>query len=167
MVVHHRPACSGPLAVRRGNGRTAADSSGQGHEAALNDTAAWIPGKNGSAISNAPAQARLVATEKAASQGKAVEVVDETSETSITYALPDGAYQTEIAAGPVRTRRDGAWVPIDTSLAEQNGVLKPKALASGSAVEISAGGMGAFVTMTAADGQSYALQWPTSCPSRR
>ncbi|WP_329093836.1 DNRLRE domain-containing protein [Streptosporangium sp. NBC_01469] len=147
-----------------GNGRTAADSSGQGHEAALNDTAAWIPGKNGSAISNAPAQARLVATEKAASQGKAVEVVDETSETSITYALPDGAYQTEIAAGPVRTRRDGAWVPIDTSLAEQNGVLKPKALASGSAVEISAGGMGAFVTMTAADGQSYALQWPTSLP---
>ncbi|MEU7457539.1 DNRLRE domain-containing protein [Streptosporangium roseum] len=147
------------------NGRTATDASGQGHDAKLNDTAVWIAGKNGSAISNAPSQAETAASRQAVSQNKQVEVADETTETTITHAQPDGkTFTTEIAAGPVRTKQNGAWVPIDVSLAEQGGLLKPKALAAGAMVEVSTGGTGAFVKMTAADGQSYALRWPTTLP---
>nr|WP_260408668.1 DNRLRE domain-containing protein [Planomonospora venezuelensis] len=147
-----------------GDGRTATDSSGQGHDATLNDTAGWITGKNGSAVSNMPAQAQVTASREAVHQGKAVEVADQTTATSITHAQPDGkTYKTEVTAGPVRTRQGNAWVPIDTTLAEQGGKLRPKALAEGAAVELSAGGTGPFVKMSA-DGKSYALTWPTPLP---
>ncbi|SDI61060.1 Ig-like domain-containing protein, partial [Sinosporangium album] len=147
-----------------GTGKIAADSSGNGHNASLNDTAAWMAGKNGNAISNVPLQARIAASQAAAKQGKAVEVADETTATSVTYAQPDGkTFKTEVAAGPVRTRQDGRWVPIDTTLAEQSGKLRPKALAEGTAVEVSTGGTDPFATMTA-DGRFYALRWPTPLP---
>ncbi|MER7130123.1 DNRLRE domain-containing protein [Streptosporangium saharense] len=147
-----------------GNGRTAADSSGQGHDAALNDTAAWIPGKTGNAISNTPTQAQATASREALRQGKTVEVVDRTTATSVTYAQPDGrTFMTEIAAGPVRTKRDGVWVPIDTALVEQGGTFKPKAIDAEVDVEVSTGGSGEFVRMTA-DGRRYALTWPAVLP---
>ncbi|MEV4751523.1 DNRLRE domain-containing protein [Streptosporangium amethystogenes subsp. fukuiense] len=147
-----------------GDGRTAADSSGKRHDATLNDTATWIAGKSGNAVSNVPSQARIAASQAAATQGKTVEVADETTATSITYAQPDGrTYKTEVTAGPVRTRQGGGWVPIDTTLVEQGGKLRPKTLAEGALVELSAGGTDPFVKMSA-DGKSYALRWPTPLP---
>ncbi|MFI6458550.1 LamG-like jellyroll fold domain-containing protein [Streptosporangium amethystogenes] len=169
----------GHWAFDEGTGTTAADSSGRGHNATLNSETTWVPGKTGTALSNigSPAQAqsvtsddkpltsmRAVTSRDAQAQGKRVEVADETSATSITYAQPDGeTFKTEIAAGPVRTKQGNAWVPIDTTLAEQGGKLRPKALAEGTAVEISAGGTDPFVKMSA-DGKSYALTWPTPLP---
>ncbi|MFI7224082.1 DNRLRE domain-containing protein [Nonomuraea angiospora] len=147
-----------------GDGRTAADSSGNGHDASLNDTAAWIAGKSGNAVSNVPSQARIAASRAAVQQGKSVEVADETTATSITYAQPDGkTFKTEVTAGPIRTRQGSGWVPIDTTLAEEGGKLRPKALAEGAVLEISAGGTDPFVKMSA-DGKSYALRWPTPLP---
>ncbi|MEU6728460.1 DNRLRE domain-containing protein [Nonomuraea wenchangensis] len=147
-----------------GNGRTAADSSGNGHDANLNDTASWIAGKSGNAISNVPSQARIAASRTAAQRGKAVEVADETTATSITYAQPDGkTFKTEVTSGPVRARQGGGWALIDTTLVEQGGKLLPKTLAEGAVVEISAGGTDPFVKMSA-DGKSYALRWPTPLP---
>ncbi|MEV1249486.1 DNRLRE domain-containing protein [Nonomuraea sp. NPDC049750] len=146
-----------------GMGTSTSDSSGNGHTATLNKTASWIAGRSGNAISNAPTQALDTASKKAARQGKAIEVTDATSATSVTYAMPDGSFKTEITAGPVRTRRGGAWVPIDTTLTAQDGRLTPKVIADGVAVELSAGGTDAFVKMTA-DGKSYALRWPTPLP---
>ncbi|MEW1837379.1 DNRLRE domain-containing protein [Nonomuraea angiospora] len=147
-----------------GEGRTAADSSGNDHDASLNATAAWIAGKSGNAVSNVPSQARIAASQAAAQQGKAVEVAGETTAMSVTYAQPDGkTFQTEVTAGPVRTRQGGGWVPIDTTLAEQGGKLRPKALAEGAIVELSAGGTDPFVKMSA-DGKTHALRWPTPLP---
>ncbi|MEU8109510.1 DNRLRE domain-containing protein [Nonomuraea muscovyensis] len=147
-----------------GEGRTVADSSGNDHDATLNNTALWIAGKNSNAISNMPSQAQVAASQAAAKQGKAVEVADQTTATSITYAQPDGkTFKTEVTAGPVRTRQGAGWVPIDATLAEQGGKLRPKALAEGAVVEISAGGTDPFVKMSA-DGKSYALRWPTPLP---
>ncbi|MEV8638853.1 DNRLRE domain-containing protein [Streptosporangium sp. NPDC051023] len=147
-----------------GNGATAADSSGNDHDASLNETAAWIAGKSGNAVSNVPSQARIAASRAAAKQSKAVEVADETTATRITYAQPDGkSFKTEVTTGPVRTRQGSGWVPIDTTLAEQGGKLRAKALAEGAVVEVSAGGIDPFVKMTA-DGKSYALRWPTPLP---
>ncbi|WP_169789118.1 DNRLRE domain-containing protein [Nonomuraea candida] len=147
-----------------GDGRTAADTSGKGHDASLNDTAAWTSGKSGSAISNVPSQARTAASAAAVKQGKAVEVAGETTATSITYAQPDGkTFKTEVAAGPVRARQGSGWVPIDTTLTDQGGKLRPKILVEGAVVEFSAGGTDPFVKMTA-DRMSYALRWPTPLP---
>ncbi|MEU1729393.1 DNRLRE domain-containing protein [Nonomuraea sp. NPDC005692] len=93
-----------------------------------------------------------------------MEVVDETTATSITYALPDGkTFKTEVTTAPVRTKLGNEWVPIDTTLAEQGGRLRPKAIVDGAVVEISAGGSDPFVKM-AVDGKSYALRWPTPLP---
>ncbi len=155
---------AGQWGFDEGDGRTAADSSGNDHDASLNDTAAWIAGKSGNALSNVPSQARIAASAAAVKQGKAVEVADETTATSITYAQPDGkTFKTEVTTGPVRTRQNGRWVPIDTTLAGQGGKLRPKALAEDAVVEVSASGTDPFVKMSA-DGKSYALRWPTPLP---
>ncbi|WP_113705337.1 DNRLRE domain-containing protein [Nonomuraea lactucae] len=156
-------------------GTTAADSTVEGNKATLKSGTTWIPGKTGTALSNTPAadqplsqataEARRAAALKAVKQDKRVEVPEETSETSITYAMPDGrSFTTEVTAGPMRIRRGSAWVPIDTTLAERDGVLKPKAIAGGTSVEISTGGSGPFVTMTRPQGRTYALSWPTPLP---
>ncbi|MBN6057154.1 Ig-like domain-containing protein, partial [Nonomuraea sp. RK-328] len=111
---------AGHWTFNEGKGRTAADSSGNDHDASLNDTAAWIAGKSGTAVSNVPSQARIAAARAAVKQGKAVEVADETTASSITYAQPDGkTFRTEVATGPVRARQGSGWAPIDTTLAEQ------------------------------------------------
>jgi hypothetical protein len=156
-----------------GTGTVAADSSGRGNNATLGSTAEWTEGKNGTALSNVTSsqaagtprvQARAVASADALKSGKPVEVADETSATSITTAQPDGkTFKTEISAGPVRTREGDVWVPIDTTLTEQSGMLKPKALAASATVEISVGGTQPFVKMSA-DGKWYALRWPTPLP---
>ncbi|MGI5157296.1 DNRLRE domain-containing protein [Microbispora sp. CA-102843] len=108
--------------------------------------------------------ARARAAAEAKKSGKPVEVAEATDESSVTYAQSDGkTFTTQLSAGPVRTRRGDAWVPIDTTLVEQNGTLTPKAIADGATMEVSTGGAGAFVTMTA-QGQKYALRWPTTLP---
>ncbi|MGN9785418.1 DNRLRE domain-containing protein [Nonomuraea sp. ZG12] len=161
-----------------GSGTAAADSSGNNHHATVNDGIAWTPGVSTSALTNVGVSnptaaepiaqsllpARVIASRKAAVQGVKVEVPEETTETSITYADPGGkSFTTEVRSGPVRTKRNGTWIPIDTTLSEQGGILKPKAMVVGATLEISSGGMDPFVTMTA-DGRSYALSWPTPLP---
>ncbi|MEV4583359.1 DNRLRE domain-containing protein [Nonomuraea jabiensis] len=171
-----RPA--GMWSMDEGSGNVAADSSGHGHNATLGGTARWVSGKAGNALSNLEAtssassrgkdgdaeQTLFEALQKALQQGKPVEVTSQTTESSITYAQPDGRMlRTEITAGPVRTRQGGAWVPVDATLVEQAGKLKPKAIVEGVVVEVSTGGVDPFVKMSA-DGKSYALRWPTPLP---
>ncbi|WP_170991291.1 DNRLRE domain-containing protein [Herbidospora galbida] len=146
------------------DGRTAADSSGHDHHASLTETASWIAGKDGGAISNQPSQARIAAAGEAARSQKPVEVTDETTATSIMYALPDGTFRSEFTAGPIRVRQGEGWVPIDTGLVELDGMLKPRAVAAGVSTRISTGGSGQFVTMSTDDGDSYGLRWPTPLP---
>ncbi|TMR90780.1 DNRLRE domain-containing protein [Nonomuraea basaltis] len=160
------------------SGSTAADVSGNNHTATVNSGVSWTPGVSNSALTNvgagdatrsAPAAeslipARVAAAQQAAAQNTKVEVTEETSTTSITYAQPGGrAFVTEVAAGPVRVKRNEVWLPIDTSLFQQGGKLTPKVIADGAAVEISNGGTEPFVKMTS-DGRSYALRWPTPLP---
>ncbi|MEV6157810.1 DNRLRE domain-containing protein [Nonomuraea sp. NPDC052129] len=160
------------------SGSTSADVSGKNHSATVNTGVAWTPGVSNSALTNvgvgnatrnAPTSeslfpARIAAAQQAATQNIKVEVTEETSETSITYAQPGGrSFVTEVTAGPVRAKHNGLWVPIDTTLMFQGGKLTPKVIANGVAVEISAGGEDAFVKM-AAEGHSYALRWPTPLP---
>ncbi|WP_186404474.1 DNRLRE domain-containing protein [[Actinomadura] parvosata] len=147
-----------------GEGSTAVGTTPAGHDATLGSGTRWVAGKSGSALSNAP-MARIAAAHRAVQQGKPVEVPEETSETSITYAQADGkTFSTEITAGPARTKQNGSWVPIDTSLSNQDGVLRPKAIKSGIDVKVSNGGESPFLELTDADGERYALSWPTPLP---
>lgn len=64
--------------------------------------------------------------------GHRVEALSERTETSTTWANKDGSLTTELAAGPIRFERDGAWVDVDVALAErEDGSVAAKAHPSG------------------------------------
>ncbi|WP_133306142.1 DNRLRE domain-containing protein [Microbispora triticiradicis] len=109
------------------------------------------------------APAARQALKDAAKQGRQVLVDAATTETSLTYADPDGkTFTTQIAAGPVRVRQGDTWVPVETTLVEKSGELAPKAAKAD--VRFSTGGHGAFARMTRDDGTVFALSWPTALP---
>ncbi len=110
-----------------------------------------------------PDAALRAAVEEAKKQNKPVAVQAAYTETSRTWAYPDGHLATESYAGPAQLRQgDGSWAWIDTSLVEQNGVLKPK-LAKAN-VRLSAGGSDPFATMTLGREKTFGLSWPTELP---
>jgi hypothetical protein len=59
--------------------------------------------------------------------GHPVELLSQRTETSRTYANPDGSFTSEISSGPERVKRNGTWHTIDASLTESGGVIVPKA----------------------------------------
>ncbi|MFI6388391.1 RHS repeat-associated core domain-containing protein [Nonomuraea sp. NPDC050540] len=106
---------------------------------------------------------RVSAALSARLQGTRVLVSGETTETSLTYANPDGTLTLEASSGPVRVKEGDSWAPIDTTLVEAGGVLRPKAALGG--VEFSAGGESRPLAKLAPSGkQSYALGWPAALP---
>lgn len=60
--------------------------------------------------------------------GKRVEALSERTETSTTWVNPNGSLTTELAAGPVRFKRDGQWTDVDLDLAARaDGTVAPAA----------------------------------------
>jgi RHS repeat-associated protein len=108
-----------------------------------------------SAVSSAP---DLVSAQMAArAQGSRVQVDALTSETSLTWANPDGTLTADIASEPVRVHRpDGSWVPVDSTLQVAGGVVSP--VASVLPVALSAGGSGDFAKVTGVDRHGRALR---------
>ncbi|WP_153054038.1 hypothetical protein [Planomonospora sphaerica] len=105
------------------------------------------------------------AIEEARKQGKPVAVEQVYTETSRTWAYPDGHLTMESYAGPARLRQaDGSWAWIDTALVEQDGVLRPKVAKAD--VEFSTGGGGKpFASMERDEqDQRFALEWPAPLP---
>ncbi|MEV8311955.1 DNRLRE domain-containing protein [Streptomyces flavidovirens] len=66
---------------------------------------------------------------KAKKTGKRVLVTDETTPTTLTYALPNGSLETELTAGPERMQdKSGNWVTVDGTLTKaKDGQVRPKA----------------------------------------
>lgn len=107
---------------------------------------------------------RVSAALSARLQGSRVLVSGETTETTLTYANPDGTTTLEASSGPVRVKRGESWAPIDTSLMATDGVLKPKATLAN--VTFSAGGGDKpLAVLEHSDTQSYTLTWPTPLPA--
>ncbi|NEB90498.1 DNRLRE domain-containing protein [Streptomyces bauhiniae] len=109
--------------------------------------------------------------------GKRVEALSERTETSTTWANKNGSLTTEVSAGPIRFRRDGAWVPVDVDLhATADGGIAPKAhprglrLSGGAgkrAASLAAGQRGRatdLVTLGEGDEQ-LTLQWRGGLPA--
>ncbi|MFI0193028.1 DNRLRE domain-containing protein [Streptomyces sp. NPDC017086] len=60
--------------------------------------------------------------------GKRVEALSERTETSTTWVNPNGSLTTELAAGPVRFKRDGRWTDVNLDLAARaDGTVAPAA----------------------------------------
>ncbi|MEU4403033.1 hypothetical protein AB0F88_00820 [Streptosporangium sp. NPDC023963] len=69
---------------------------------------------------------------EAKQQNKRAEIESLRTETSTTYANPDGkTLRTEMHARPIRLKKDGTWHPVDTSLISENGVVRPRSTTSG------------------------------------
>ncbi|WP_243727185.1 LamG-like jellyroll fold domain-containing protein [Actinocrispum wychmicini] len=111
-------------------------------------------------VAEAPDEASAVTAAQV--QHSRVAVAKLTSESRQVFAEPDGRMTAEFSAVPVRVKRAGGWVPVDTTLArESDGVVRPTAALGD--VELSSGGAGPVVTVRQ-DGQKVALSWPGRLP---
>ncbi|MFG2084989.1 LamG-like jellyroll fold domain-containing protein [Spirillospora sp. NPDC048824] len=102
------------------------------------------------------------AVAQAKRSGEPVEITSRRGETRTVRALPNGRIEVEERVQPVRARRNGKWVDIDTTLRRSaGGAVVPGASTVG--LEFSGGGDGPMVRMTRA-GRRLALSWPGSLP---
>lgn len=116
-------------------------------------------------LSAAQQQAVTAAVTQATRTGKAVPVLALTSETWQVSAHPGGGLELSANPAPVRTLRNGAWVPVDTSLHKNaDGTLSPAATAYAT-VRLSGGGSAPLATTTTASGASYQISWPGVLPA--
>ncbi|MFC7387514.1 LamG-like jellyroll fold domain-containing protein [Sphaerisporangium rhizosphaerae] len=100
---------------------------------------------------------------EAKKQSKPVEVTAATSETSRTWAYPDGHLTTESYSSPAQVKQpDGTWAWMDTALVEKDGVLKPRVAKAD--VQFSLGGDAPFATMERDKGQKFSLSWGRTLP---
>jgi Concanavalin A-like lectin/glucanases superfamily len=95
--------------------------------------------------------------------GQRVEVASRTTAADVVYANPNGTFTRETSNVPVRARRNGAWVPIDTTLMVYgNGTVGPRVAAVPMA--FSGGGDGALATVARA-GRVFSVSWPGRLPT--
>ncbi|MEV6987561.1 DNRLRE domain-containing protein [Sphaerisporangium sp. NPDC051017] len=95
----------------------------------------------------------------ARAKGSPVEVTSARREDSTLYTLPNGTYRVEMHSGPIRVEKNGHLIPIDVSLVQEGGRLKPKAAKS--AVEFSLGGQAPLVSFSTGAG-THAVSWPSN-----
>ncbi|MFC9886126.1 FG-GAP-like repeat-containing protein [Streptomyces pilosus] len=120
------------------------------------------PERTGSTLTEDLREETEAAVEEAAEENRRVEIVSARTETDETFANPDGTFTVERALIPVRVRKGGKLVPVDTRLSEtKNGRIAPAA--TGMSVSFSGGGDGAFATMVR-DGREISLTWPGELP---
>ncbi|MEN8652372.1 LamG-like jellyroll fold domain-containing protein [Streptomyces sp. 21So2-11] len=108
------------------------------------------------------AQGEQAAQNAAAKSGAPVEVLALRDERTETFANPDGTFTAKEYVQPVRTRKNGKWADLDTTLAKQiNGSYAPVAATTGMA--FSGGGSKIFATIERA-GKTISLAWPHKLP---
>ncbi|MEU2349708.1 hypothetical protein [Modestobacter sp. NPDC049651] len=108
-------------------------------------------------------EAEDAALARAKATGKKVEITSRTTESSISYAQPDGTVKVEVAAGPVRTKVDGVWVPVDTTLQFTADGVQPKAVTGD--ITFSDGDAGtAMAELGDGEATSVALGWAGDLP---
>lgn len=102
------------------------------------------------------------AVRAAAEGGEPVLVAALTDERTRHRANPDGTVTLEQYVTPQRVRRDGGWVPVDTTLARAGDRVVPGATVLD--LSLSAGGTGELVTVTERSAR-LGLSWPDPLPA--
>ncbi|WP_256069610.1 MULTISPECIES: LamG-like jellyroll fold domain-containing protein [unclassified Streptomyces] len=109
-------------------------------------------------------QAMRAAAATTGATGKATVVDALTTADQQISAVPGGGFELTANAEPVRARKQGGWVPVDTRLRRAaDGSWSPAAAAYGT-VAFSGGGDNALVT-SRYDGVTVALRWPGTLPA--
>ncbi|MFD5325424.1 FG-GAP-like repeat-containing protein [Streptomyces sp. NPDC127092] len=102
------------------------------------------------------------ALQRAAATGAPYELVSARTETSDTWAQPEGGFKVHEYGTPVRLWRDRGWVTADPTLAfTEDGSVAAKATSV--AVKFSGGGSMPLIS-GAMDGRTLSLTWPTALP---
>ncbi|MYQ52806.1 MULTISPECIES: FG-GAP-like repeat-containing protein [unclassified Streptomyces] len=102
------------------------------------------------------------ALQEAQSTDRPAELMSARTETSDTWALPDGSFSVKRYGSAIRMLRNGAWVATDPSLVfAEDGTVVPKA--SMVSVAFSGGGTGPLLSGVK-DGRTLTLSWPTPLP---
>ncbi|MET7474984.1 DNRLRE domain-containing protein [Streptomyces sp. NPDC005648] len=78
-------------------------------------------------------------------RGSRVEVTGKRTETSTTWANPSGTLTTDVYDAPIRVRKDGAWTPVNTTLADTGTAVTPDATPA--ELHFSDGGSGPFAEL--------------------
>ncbi|GAA4670859.1 LamG-like jellyroll fold domain-containing protein [Phytohabitans rumicis] len=108
---------------------------------------------------------RATAQAEAAKTRQRVEVVGDRSESGQVFANPDGSFTSEMSMAPVRVRRAGGWVPVDTTLeARPDGTVAPKAVPP--TLAFSGGGTVPLVRL-GKDAHELVLTWPDALPTAK
>lgn len=94
--------------------------------------------------------------------GTRVQIPDRDTENETTWANPDGTLTTDIAAGPLRVRQGKGLVPVDPTLVDEGGTVRPKA-AKGE-VRLSGGGAGADLASLGHPGARLSTRWASALP---
>ncbi len=110
----------------------------------------------------AEAQDEASAVLMARLQHRRIEVLSARAADSTTYALPDGQVQTQAYAGPIRTKADGVWKNIDTSLSDTGADLTPAAAPAD--VAVSDGGDTRLASVSKGK-ESFGLGWDAKLPT--
>jgi hypothetical protein len=109
-----------------------------------------------------PSLSPSAAQAKAKKSGEPVEIQTLRDERGTTVANPDGTFTTSEYVQPVRTRKNGEWTDIDTTLVmRENGTIAPKAALT--AMSFSGGGDSTFAAIEK-DGHALSLDWPGELP---
>lgn len=118
---------------------------------------------SGSAHTDRTALTQSAAAAEAAGAGKNVEISSLRTESSETYATPDGGMETDEHLRPVRARVGGVWKPIDNTLVKQpDGSIAPAVASVG--MTFSGGGSAPLVTLDR-DGRQLSYTWPAALPA--
>ncbi|MGW8781361.1 FG-GAP-like repeat-containing protein [Streptomyces sp. NPDC055796] len=127
--------------------------------------AALAAGARDAAAGNEAPAARTDAERAAAEAkrtGKPVEIVSGRTETDEVWANPDGTKTANRALVPVRIRKGGKLIPVDTTLERgRDGRIAPKATAMG--LTFSGGGETPLAVMSE-NGRDVSLSWPKPLP---
>nr|WSX74756.1 LamG domain-containing protein [Streptomyces sp. NBC_00899] len=119
--------------------------------------------KGGSAHTNRTALTQSAAAAQAAGAGQNVEISSLRTESSETYATPDGGMETDQHLRPVRARVGGGWKTIDNTLVKQpDGSIAPAVASVG--MTFSGGGSTPLVTLDR-DGRTLSYSWPSALPA--
>ncbi|UQU62537.1 LamG domain-containing protein [Couchioplanes caeruleus] len=118
------------------------------------------------AVAFAPTEApdEATAMQLAWKSRKPVEILGERTESSETFAQPDGTLRTRQHASPVRVRLGSSWVPVKADLEFNGDVVVPQATTLD--MRFSAGGDGPLLTVVQ-DGRSLSMSWPATLQKRR
>ncbi|MEV7413716.1 phospholipase A2 [Streptomyces sp. NPDC089919] len=141
-----------------GDGGIALASTQQSAPAKPPRTAAQGRGQAAAEAPNA-ASARLMAKV----QKRRIEILSERTDSTTSYANPDGTTSTETFTGAIRAKDEhGDWAPIDMTLVAEDGVVQPKQAAAD--VELSDGGTGEPLASVDKGKHSLGVSWEGKLP---